>query len=94
LPEPDKQGQSLQCIASVLLHIFPVDIINAQGLYTVTGERGLRLSGGQRQRVAIARAILKNAPVLILDEAVANLDTESEWTLPRSVDTVKQPVQS
>ena len=49
-----------------------------EGLKTLIGENGLRLSGGQRQRLAIARAVLKNAPVLILDEATAALDLASE----------------
>ena len=52
-----------------------------QGLDTLVGDRGTLLSGGQRQRIAIARAILKDAPVLILDEATSSLDTDIQAAL-------------
>jgi ABC-type multidrug transport system fused ATPase/permease subunit len=55
------------------------------GLDTLVGERGAQLSGGQRQRVAIARAFLKDAPVLILDEATSHLDAVNEQTVRDSL---------
>jgi subfamily B ATP-binding cassette protein MsbA len=60
------------------------------GYDTMIGERGQKLSGGQRQRLAIARALLKNAPILILDEATSHLDTESEMLVQRALQNLME----
>lgn len=74
--------------ASKKAHIYDFIQTLPNGFDTIVGERGTKISGGQRQRIAIARAFLKNSPILILDEATSNLDSQSEREIQKSLDSL------
>lgn len=77
------QAEVEQAAKMANIHDFIVGL--PDGYSTLVGERGVKLSGGQRQRIAIARAMLKNAPILILDEATSSLDSETEQQIQKSI---------
>jgi subfamily B ATP-binding cassette protein MsbA len=83
-----KIGATREEIITAAREAYAHDFIESlpQGYDTPLGERGLRLSGGQRQRVAIARAFVRNAPILVLDEATASLDSQAEAEVQKAID--------
>nr|MBC8240953.1 ABC transporter ATP-binding protein [Alphaproteobacteria bacterium] len=85
LGKPDATGEEVRAAAAAANATeFIADL--PQGYATIVGERGLKLSGGQRQRIAIARALLRDAPILVLDEALSSVDAENEAVIQQALD--------
>jgi ATP-binding cassette subfamily B protein len=87
--KPDATDEELEAAAEAA-RIHHVIAVLPEGYETVVGERGYRFSGGEKQRIAIARTILRNPPILVLDEATSSLDTETERLVQDALDRLSE----
>lgn len=83
-----EENDVIRAAKAALAHDFIAAL--PDGYNTAAGERGAQLSGGQRQRIAIARAFLKKAPILLMDEALSNLDTKNEREVQSAMNALKE----
>ena len=86
-PEANEQ-EIIAAAQAANIHDFVTTL--PQGYQTIVGEKGIKLSGGQRQRVAIARALQRDAPILVLDEALSAVDAENESIILQALDRLMQ----
>src|SRR3989440_319335 len=87
--KPDATDEEIE-VAADAARIHDLIVSLPDGYDTIVGERGYRFSGGEKQRIAIARTILRNPPILVLDEATSSLDTETERLVQEALERLSQ----